>query len=347
MSKMWTQKLRFMQFILEEDRDSGYHARTEINAREADVTIAIAVNFDSLGEKLTKEMAKKHKRLYIPVSPYGDISDKAHKIVAKLNETFRGQKHSIVINIAGNGLNTMKGVLTQQQCDDFTYNLLFSMVNNPALEIKIKGIRSGGQTGFDEAGLKAGIRLKIDTTAYFPKGYRIRDLQGDKNQTREEVFKRLGIKQRVKVFVDMDGVLCDFKGSYLQWKKDHPEIEYPQSQFGFFSNLTPIPGSIEGFKKLQKHFDVYILTRPSIYNLMCYTEKADWVKRHLGFHVLENLITMCDKSLVKGEGAFLIDDTVQAGQLDFEGQFIHFGSEQFKNWEAVLNFLIKDERTLN
>lgn len=329
-----------MQFILEEDKDGGYSARTEINAREADVTFAIAINFDSAGEKLTKSMAKKHGKVYIPVSPFGDIVEKSDKIVEKLNQIFEGQ-HYISFNIAGNGITTLKGSLTQEQCDEFTYNLLHAIVNHSNLKTRIKTIRSGGQTGFDEAGIKAGIKLKIDTIAYYPRGYRIRDLDSDRTQTRDEVFKRIGFKQRTKVFVDMDGVLCDFKGSYIQWKKDHPEITFPQAQFGFFSNLEPIPGSIEAFKKLQDHFDVYILTRPSIYNLMCYTEKADWVKRHLGFHVLENLIMMCDKSVVKGHGAYLIDDTIQAGQLDFDGEFIHFASDKFPNWDYVLKYLIK------
>lgn len=330
-----------MQFILEENSEYGYKARTELNAREADVTFTIALNFNSAGQKMTKDFVLKHNRLYVPISPHGDIGEKAERLVTLLNEKFAGKKHFISINIAGNGMQTMNGVLTQEQCDNFTFNLLSSIIQNPELKINIKHIRSGGQTGFDEAGIKAGLKLKIDTTAHYPKNYRIRTLESDKTQTREEVFKRVGYKQRVRMFVDMDGVLCDFKGGYIAWKKSHPEITFPQSQFGFFSNLEPMPDAIESFKKLEEHFDVYILTRPSIYNLMCYTEKADWVKRHLGFHVLENLITMCDKSLVQGKGAYLIDDTIQAGQLDFEGTLIQFGSEQFKDWNAIIKHLIK------
>lgn len=339
-----------MQFILEEDRDGGYQARTEINAREADVTIAIAVNFNSPGEKLTKQFVKKYNRLYIPVSPYGDITEKAVKIVALINETFENKNVPITLNIAGNGIATLNGSLTQEQCDDFTYNLLFLIKNNVNLKPKIKMIRSGGQTGFDEAGIKAGLKLKIDTVAYFPKGYRIKDLDGDKTQTRAEVFKRMGYKQKTKVFVDMDGVLCDFYGAYMKWKSEHPEITFPQSQFGFFSNLEPIPGAIEGYNKLKENFDVYILTRPSIYNLMCYTEKADWIKRYLGFHVLENMILSCDKSLIIGKGNYLIDDDIHANQLDFEGTLLKFGGTEFPDWNAIIKHLIKEEhyeKTLN
>lgn len=144
-----------------------------------------------------------------------------------------------------------------------------------------------------------------------------------------------------KIFLDLDNVMCDFKKSYNEWKEAHPEITYPQSQFGFFSNLEPIEGALDAFKELQKHYDVYILTRPSIYNLMCFTEKADWVKRHLGFEMLEKLIIMCNKSMVKGENAYLIDDDVQAGQLNFEGEFIHFKTEKFPDWETVVKYLIK------
>jgi hypothetical protein len=32
---------------------------------------------------------------------------------------------------------------------------------------------------------------------------------------------------------------------------------------------------------------------------------------------------------------------VQAGQLDFEGEFIHFGSEKFPDWNSILKYLIK------
>lgn len=44
--------------------------------------------------------------------------------------------------------------------------------------IKITGIRSGGQTGIDEAGLKAAIKLGIPALCLAPKGWTFRDING-------------------------------------------------------------------------------------------------------------------------------------------------------------------------
>jgi 5'-nucleotidase len=327
-----------MQFILLEDNSSGYVERTEVNAKSADVTFAIALHFDSAGEKLTKRYVLEHSKLYIPISPIGDISTKIAKIVTLLNDSF-AVKRFITLNVAGNGLATMKGEMKQEACDDFTYQLLSGIINHPGFKLRFKTIRSGGQTGFDEAGLKAAIKLNIDSIAYYPKGYKIRDLEGDKVQTRKEVFKRYGLRQKIRLYIDMDGVLCDFRKSYYEWKDSHPDITYPQSQFGFFTKLEPIPGGIEAVHELEKHYEVHILTRPSVYNLMCYTEKAEWVRNYLGFEFLERLNLCPDKSIANG--AVLIDDSVEYGQLDFEGELIQFGSKEFPDWQHVLNYLIK------
>jgi 5'(3')-deoxyribonucleotidase len=83
----------------------------------------------------------------------------------------------------------------------------------------------------------------------------------------------------------MDGVLCDFKKLYNSELESNPSQPYPQSQFGFFMNLESIPFAIDSINHLQKHFDVWILTRPSVQNLSCYTEKAQWIRKHLGMDI--------------------------------------------------------------
>jgi 5'-nucleotidase len=143
-----------------------------------------------------------------------------------------------------------------------------------------------------------------------------------------------------RLYCDMDQVLCDFKKG-IQNKFLNPinqiEKEFPQSRLGFFITLEPIPGAIAAVNLLQKHFDVWILSRPSFFNLNCYTEKAIWIRNHLGFEMQKKLILCGDKSICKGD--YLIDDMTADGQDKFEGEFILFGSEKFPDWFSVLKHL--------
>jgi 5'(3')-deoxyribonucleotidase len=140
------------------------------------------------------------------------------------------------------------------------------------------------------------------------------------------------------VYVDMDDTLCDFTGPF---KRDQYSINFPQSRIGFFIDLEPIMGAIEGVKKLQTKYDVWILTRPSIKNIHCYTEKAEWIRKYFGEDMLNRMILCPDKSLVKGD--YLIDDDNRHGQSEFEGLHIHFGTDdRFMTWSDITNYLLKD-----
>ena len=141
-----------------------------------------------------------------------------------------------------------------------------------------------------------------------------------------------------RLYIDMDGVLCNFYKAALEALRKNPEQKYPQSQWGFFLKLEEIPGAIDAVNKLKEKYDVWILTRPSFHNVNCFTEKAQWIWDHLGFDMVKKTIMAGDKSLLKGD--YLIDDTNTAGQSDFEGEWIHFGSEKFQNWNDVLEYLI-------
>jgi hypothetical protein len=74
---------------------------------------------------------------------------------------------------------------------------------------------------------------------------------------------------------------------------------------------------------------------------MCYTEKAYWIRKHLGFETQEKLILCTDKSLLKGD--YLIDDQIGSGQENFEGELITFGSEPTTDWIEVLKYIFKKE----
>lgn len=142
------------------------------------------------------------------------------------------------------------------------------------------------------------------------------------------------------IYIDMDGVLCDFDGAMARGKKRFPELPFPQSRKGFYENLVPLPGALEAMEELLKssNYMPYILTAPSIHNPLSYTEKRIWTEKHLGFKWAKRLIISPNKSLLRGD--ILIDDHISGrGQEGFDGRLIHFGSADYPGWEAVLDDL--------
>ena len=60
--------------------------------------------------------------------------------------------------------------------------------------------------------------------------------------------------KKKRIYIDLDGVLCDFKGQYYKLKNDF--VPNPQTTYGFYTNLPVIPGAIETYKWLEERFDV-------------------------------------------------------------------------------------------
>jgi len=176
----------------QEEQSSGYRERT-IKNTSADVTIAIAVDFNSAGEKLTKSSVLNQNKKYISVDAnlLKVTPERVNMIVNQLNSINKPAdlfSNGITLNIAGNGIYTMKGKYTQEQIDTFTYDLIKQINESPNLKNKIQSIRTGGQTGFDEAGAKAGIKLGIPTMILAPKGYTFRNIKGQ-DISSEKLFK--------------------------------------------------------------------------------------------------------------------------------------------------------------
>lgn len=131
--------------------------------------------------------------------------------------------------------------------------------------------------------------------------------------------------------------LCDFKQGIKDGIDSSPKHVYQQSRYGFFIDLSPINGAIDAVNWLKEHFDVWILTRPSIMNITSYSEKAYWVQKHFGIDMLNKLIMSPDKSLVKGD--YLIDDSILDNQDKFDGVLIRFSIDPYFNtWNDVLQY---------
>jgi hypothetical protein len=173
--------------LFEESKYSGYTERTVTNA-SADATILFSQNFNSSGTILTvKSVIEQNKKLIqIDLNNFKISQDRIDKTVQMLNSV--GAK---TINIAGNGMYTLsrsKSSLTQKQIDNFVFEFLSQVVVHPQLENKVELIRSGGQTGVDESGAKAGFKLGIKTLVYCPNGWMFVGGNG-KTIKNEEKFK--------------------------------------------------------------------------------------------------------------------------------------------------------------
>lgn len=137
----------------------------------------------------------------------------------------------------------------------------------------------------------------------------------------------------MRVLVDMDGVLADFEGAFLDlWRAAHPEHpfvplperrsfyvekEYPDHLLhlvreifcsaNFFRDLPPIPGGLEAVREMERDgIEVFLCTSPLREYQHCVVEKFDWVVRHLGAEWSQRLVLTKDKTIVAGD--LLIDD---------------------------------------
>lgn len=143
------------------------------------------------------------------------------------------------------------------------------------------------------------------------------------------------------VLVDQDGPLADFEKGFLdEWRSRFPNDffvpiherktfyvrdDYPSElrnkvesiyfSPGFYLNLPPVAGSIEGLRALvELGHDVRICTSPLSQYENCVLEKYQWVEKYLGRDFTKRIVLSKDKTIVRGR--FLIDDkpVVEGGE---------------------------------
>ena len=91
---------------------------------------------------------------------------------------------------------------------------------------------------------------------------------------------------------------------------------------GIFALMDPVPGAIEAFHALAEVFDVYLLSTAPWENSSAWSDKLEWVKKHLGEKAKKRLILSHNKNLNRGD--FLVDDRLANGAGEFTGTLITF-----------------------
>lgn len=158
------------------ESNGDYPQRTRENAQWSDITLALAVDFKTRGEQLTREAAGKKYVNSVFDANGSKITSSPEKvadsILSQIKKNGLPQK-DIKLNIAGNGIYSLN--VSQEEVDTFVNKVLFELIRNG---ITISEVRSGGQTGIDEAGVKAAAKLGIKASVHAPKGYMFRGKDG-------------------------------------------------------------------------------------------------------------------------------------------------------------------------
>lgn len=144
------------------------------------------------------------------------------------------------------------------------------------------------------------------------------------------------------LYIDLDGVIADFISAMHSHplRKTPPYDEHPDTIPNIFRNLEPIEGAIASVNQLlqSEKYDVYFLSSAPWNNPSAWTDKRLWLEEQFGDIINRKLILTHRKDLVKGD--ILIDDRPNNGAKDFEGEWIHFGSEKYPNWLTISQYLL-------
>lgn len=154
------------------EHTGGYAARTAANARRATVTLALAENFTTAGEKRTKTAAGAS---YIGVLLDGrtveQLGEEVFNELKKKNYGFIPK--NVKLNVAGNSISNLLG--EQEAYDNLVTGILKYLLERG---VTFTTVRSGGQSGIDEAGIKAAQNLGLNWEILAPARYRFRNRNG-------------------------------------------------------------------------------------------------------------------------------------------------------------------------
>ena len=148
----------------------------------------------------------------------------------------------------------------------------------------------------------------------------------------------------------MDNVLVDFQSGIdkideeiksLYRAKGPGDKDRLDEIPGLFGLMDPMPGAIEAVHKLAEVYDVFILSTAPWKNPSAWSDKVTWVTKYFDDVFHKRMIITHRKDLVDGD--YLIDDRGKNGTSEFKGEWIQFGSDEFPDWDAVIEYLLLKE----
>ena len=153
---------------------SSYPERTKENADWSDITLDFTESDKGSGgrNELTKKVAGK-KYIHFKLHSEGDNSYDADEILDAIKQAGLPTKN-IKLNIAGSEIGKLKE--TQERYNEEIERILNDLLT---LGVTISEIRTGGQTGIDEAGIIAAQRLGIPNEVHATSDYKFRDKSGE------------------------------------------------------------------------------------------------------------------------------------------------------------------------
>lgn len=222
--------------------DIGYKSRTIENIEDTDATLALAVDFTTSGEVLTKNEAEKVGKYSSvdlnKIRTYG--AEALDALLEDFMSKFPPSEKPIKLNIAGNALDTLvANDLSQREVNNIVTTLLNHLLNKG---YNIELIRSGGQTGIDEAGIIAAQRLGIPAEVHTTKRFKFRNEDGqDIENTKlfKERFKPAKVNMDTTKLSEQDKTVSDtqvpiFEKLDIAPKEDEQESDAIMAESAIF-----------------------------------------------------------------------------------------------------------------
>jgi hypothetical protein len=174
-----------LPLLVYEHPAEGYGPRTCANA-DAEATWAYASDFSTEQQRLADQIAGS-RLLRTPVgTPCAKAADDLTAHLRRLDAR--------TLNVTGNSLTTLarhtlfSAAELQPKADAYLLRLIGAVHARQPLA----GVRAGGQSGVEEAALRAAVTLGIPAFALLPRHFLYRDAAGvDRTATREQTLRRL------------------------------------------------------------------------------------------------------------------------------------------------------------